>query len=507
MVLKAIQFVWFILFACALAACGDQQITVSKDGSESDSPPLGPTCRPDSDVRPGQPKPYCGDLPSLAAVNVRNVVLDEVIRGLKYPWAFEFVNRNEVLITEFNGTMSRINTLTGKKQKISGLPEFKLGSSQRGLLDVALHPNFDENGLIYFSYAKHNDKDFHALAIIRAKLTGKQLEDVRELVVADPYIKPGSNFGGALVFDGTERLLIAVGDRSKRNQAQNPKSLLGKILRLNDDGSIPNDNPFLNEEDGIRDEIYAFGVRNPQGLVYDATTDQIYEAEHGPMGGDEVNVIKAGRNYGWPEITYGMNYTFKKIGVGTTAPGLEQPLFYYLPSRAVSPISIYRGTMFPDWNGDLLVGALKAQTISKIDIVDGRALSETPILAEINGRIRDIKTADDGSVWILSQKGSLFRLYKPEGVDQTTLTGIAGMRSGTQVYNTVCSSCHSQNAPGVPNIDDPDAWTDRLSKGKNALYTNTINGIGSMPSKGYCEDCTDAELKAAVDYMIERLNR
>jgi cytochrome c5 len=223
------------------------------------------------------------------------------------------------------------------------------------------------------------------------------------------------------------------------------------------------------------------------------------------MGGDEVNVIAAGKNYGWPIITYGANYTYKSIGEGTKKEGLEQPLYYYLPSIAVSPIEIYHGEMFPEWEGDLLVGALKGAAISKLDLVDGRIESEYKILDELNARIRDIKVASDSSIWILLETGSIYRLSRESSPIEAARE--VGERDGEYIYLTVCSSCHSQNAPGVPQISNASDWTDRLKKERKELYRNSINGFNAMPEKGLCEDCTDKEVTRAVNFIIGQLKK
>jgi len=462
----------------------------------------GPPCL-DKKQGTGQPAPYCGDLPSLAALNVREANLEKVLDGFDFPWAFEFINDRELLLTEFSGHLKRVDLDTGRSVDITGLPEIATGKAQAGLLDVALHPQFAENGLIYFSHAIGDDKPGYALAVTMAELREDKLTRVERIFVALPYGDSGSNFGGALLFDEEGYLFIATGDRSIRSNSQHPGLLTGKVIRLNADGSVPADNPFVGNNDAVDPAIYAMGVRNPQGLVLDRSNGNIYETEHGPMGGDEVNVIEAGKNYGWPIITYGANYTYKSIGEGTKKEGLEQPLFYYLPSIAVSPIEIYRGEMFPEWDGDLLVGALKGAAISKLDLVDGRIQSEYKILNELNARIRDIKVAPDSSIWILLETGSIYRLSRESSPIEAARE--VGQRDGEYIYLTVCSTCHSQNAPGVPQISNPSDWTDRLKKDRKELYRNSINGFNAMPEKGLCEDCTNKEVTRAVNFMINRV--
>ena len=462
----------------------------------------GPPCRDEQDVKPGQPKPYCGDLPSLAALNIREAKLEKIAGGFKYPWAMEFISDSEILLTEFAGKLSRVDTSSGNSVEVSGLPEIASGRGQTGLLDVALHPQFQQNELIYLSYVIEDNKKY-ALAVARARLQGNRLDKMERIFVALPFGESTSNFGGALLFDRQGYLYISTGDRSVRSNAQHPSLLTGKVIRLNDDGSIPDDNPFVGASGGFNPAIYALGVRNPQGLVQDSATGNIYETEHGPMGGDEVNLIEAGKNYGWPIISYGLNYTYRLIGEGSEKAGYEQPLFYYLPSIAVSPIEIYRGDMFREWDGDLLVGALKGAAISKLDLVDGRIQSEYKILGKLESRIRDIKLAPDSSIWILLQTGSIYRLSRQNNPVQRSAA--IGQRAGETIYLTVCSSCHSQNTPDAPQISTDSDWTERLQKPREELYRNSIDGFNSMPEKGFCEDCTDKEIIRAVDFMIKQI--
>lgn len=388
-----------LLFSCS-------EINDSKDKENTISKPQLP-------LKKGRPAPYNGDLTSLANINERDSKLEVVFEGLKYPWAFEFLSDNEILVTEFSGKLKQINLASKQVIEISGLPELVSGKGQLGLMDIALHPDHSNNHFIYLSYAKgdlSNDKK-QTMAVSRARLGDSSLQELTEIFVATPYGGSPSNFGGALEFDDKGHLFIGAGDRSKNKNAQKLNFLHGKIIRLNDDGSIPFDNPVF--DSNKPSPIYAYGVRNPQGLVFDHISGNLYETEHGPMGGDEVNIIRQGENYGWPIITYGRNYTTQKIGEGTYRDGLKQPLYYYLPSIAVSPIAIYRGDMFPEWQGHLLVGALRGQHINKLDITSGAVKSEQRVLKKLKQRIRDIKISDDGSVYFLAQQeGKIYRLYQ-----------------------------------------------------------------------------------------------
>ena len=247
------------------------------------------------------------------------------------------------------------------------------------------------------------------------------------------------------------------------------------------------------------ERIFALGVRNPQGLIVDPVTRLVIAAEHGPLGGDEVNIIEAGQNYGWPVVTYGMSYTKQAIGTGTHAVGMRQPIFYYLPSEAISPLLMYRGDMFPEWEGDLLLGALRGKQVSRLDL-DGQSVrSEYPLLTEIDERVRDLKVAGDGSIYILTEAGRLTRLYRiPE-------ESVAAEASDPAViYQLVCSGCHDRGAYQAPTLDDPDAWTAVLAQPIDLTYRHTFEGKGNMPERGLCHICSDDHLRQTVDYLLER---
>ena len=443
---------------------------------------------------------YQGKLSSLSAVNVRDAQLEEIVSGLNKPRAFEFLDEKEIILTEIGGTLKRLDLTTGATTEIGGLPDIAASHDQTGLLDVALHPEYTDNGRIYFSYSMADEATgkYFLTAVSTAILNGNQLEDVHQILAAAPFGWSPSNFGGALEFDADGYLFVSVGDRSEHQYSQHGDRLEGKLLRLNDDGSVPGDNPFVGD-DSVDDRIYAIGVRNAQGLYFDQQTGQLFESEHGPLGGDEVNVITAGANYGWPDITYGKNYTTANIGVGTHSEGMQQPLFYYLPSEAISPLTMYRGSMFPEWEGDLLVGTLKGKHISKLDLDGGVIRSEYPILNELNARIRDIKVASDGSVYILVQTGVLYRLYRePAG------EFVAPPAEGQQVYEMVCAGCHDAGAGEAPQLGSVSDWQDIRQQPFQVTLQHTINGYNDMPERGLCGICADEHLEAAVKYMLDQ---
>lgn len=526
--------------SCLAVACSD-------DEPGRAGPPLPEQSSPDqgesADTDPVEQQPAAGPqptskpsaetsgnagaiLPTLAALNIPEARLETVVAGLDRPWSFEFLNDDEIIITEINGTMRRFDRRAGELTAIAGVPEVAAGQQQTGLLDVALHPDFADNRRLYFSYVISDDTGrYYKTVIDTARLAGDRLEAVERLLSADPFGWSVSNFGGVMAFDGAGRLYITIGDRSEQAVAQNGSRLQGKILRLDPDGSVPADNPFV-DDPTVDDRVYALGVRNPQGLHYDPVTGNLYEAEHGPMGGDEVNRIEAGANYGWPVVSYGQNYTpeamgfradqldnslarlqlamapSRRIGQGTHGEGFRQPLFYYLPSTATSPLTQYRGEMFPEWEGDLLVGALKGKHVSKLDLDGGVIRSEYPMLTEIGDRVRDLKVAADGSIWILGQAGILHRLYRPQ--DDAAGAMPEPARPGEAVYEFVCAGCHDTGASGAPIPQQPGQWTEILERPVETAYRRTLEGYGEMPARGLCDRCSDALLRRTVDYMLER---
>lgn len=443
---------------------------------------------------------YEGRLVSLAKLNIRDAKLEEVISGLQEPRAFEFLNDHELLITEIGGSLKHFDFQSRQLSTVSGLPKIATGHNQTGLFDIEIHPNFASNRRIYFSYSINDEQTgkYFTTAVSTAVLKDGQLYQLRQILVAKPFGWSPSNFGGVLEFDSDGYLYVSIGDRSEHEYSQLGKRLEGKLLRLNDDGSVPADNPFVDDE-AIDDRIYAFGIRNAQGLHFDTQTGLLFEAEHGPLGGDEVNVMKAGANYGWPTITYGKNYTTASIGVGTHAQGFEQPLFYYLPSEAISPLVMYRGDMFPEWEGDLLVGALKGKHISKLDYDKGIIRSEYPILNEINARIRDIKVASDGSIYVLAQTGFLYRLYREPTRESEELSV-----EGERVYRMVCAGCHDFGAYDAPRLGVGNDWKTIIEQPAELTLQRTIDGYNNMPERGLCGICSDEHLETAIKYMLEQ---
>jgi glucose/arabinose dehydrogenase/cytochrome c5 len=449
---------------------------------------------------------YTGQLNSLSLVNVRDATLEQVLPPLNYPWAFEFINDHEILLTRIEGELLRIDLNTGLQTAMEGLPEIGKGFTQIGLLDIELDPNFISNQRIYFSFAKPHPESnkYHATEVATGVLVDNKMTQLKILLNSEEYGWAPSNFGGALEFDDNGLLYISIGDRGEDILSQRPDHIEGKILRINKDGSTPEDNPFINSN-GYDPRIYVMGVRNAQGLEFDAATGLMFESEHGPLGGDEINIIERGVNYGWPTISYGNNYaTTKPMGIGTHNKGMEQPIFYFLPSIATSAIAVYRGEMFSEWDGDILVGALRGEHIVKLDFDQGRVRSSEAILAEVGGRIRDIEIAADGSIYILSQTTGLYRLYRKAGATETDTASSdkPDEHPGKESYELVCSGCHSAGVSGAPVFGNYAQWKPIMAQPLEVTKEHVFNGYNEMPERGLCYICPDEQMMDMIDYMF-----
>ena len=335
---------------------------------------------------------------SSAEHDFRVVVLT---RGLEHPWGLTFLPDGRFLVTERPGRL-RLVAADGTldPRPVEGLPPIA-AQGQGGLLDVALHPQFAENGLVYLSYAARGTGGIGTEAA-RGQLVDRRLEDVKVLFRQQPKSGGGRHFGSRLVFDRQGQFYITLGDRGEMARAQKLDDLAGKIVRLTADGQIPPDNPFANQA-GARPEIYSLGNRNVQGAALHPVTGELWTHEHGPQGGDEVNVIRVGRNYGWPVITYGVEYVIgTKIGEGTQKPGMEQPLHIWVPSIAPSGLAFYQGDRFPGWRGDLFVGALRGQMLVRLRFDGEKLVREERLLEGELGRIRDVRAGPDGYLYLLT---------------------------------------------------------------------------------------------------------
>lgn len=320
-----------------------------------------------------------------------------VAEGLEHPWGMAFLPDGSLLVTERPGRLRLLRDGV-LSDPIQGVPDV-LARGQGGLLDVAIHPEFESNRLVYLSYSKPGE-DGATTAVLRGRLEDGRLVDPEDVFVADAWSGARVHFGSRLVFDGNGHLFVSIGDRGTMSNAQDLTNHAGKILRIRDDGGVPSDNPFVGRA-GARPEIWAYGVRSPQGLALHPVTGELWETEHGPRGGDEINLILPGRNYGWPEITYGINYSGASISDRTEAPGMEQPLHYWVPSIATSGLAIYDGDRFPGWRGSAFVGALAGQHLARVGFEGTHATGEERLLSGRGHRIRDIEVGPDGLIYLL----------------------------------------------------------------------------------------------------------
>lgn len=338
-----------------------------------------------------------------------------VATGLNHPWSIAFLPGGGALVTERPGGLLRLDTRTGALRTLSGAPQVaSLG--QGGLLDVALHPAFADNRLVYLSYAAGRNGRY-ATSIARGRLTESGLEAVEVLFTMNRPSGGHLHFGSRLAFGADGMLYASFGDRGDRHRAQDPADHAGAIIRLRDDGAAPPGNPFA--AGGGAAEVYSFGHRNPQGLTFHPVTGRLWSHEHGPQGGDEINVIESGVNYGWPVITYGTEYrSGAPIGDGTAAPGMAQPVLHWTPSIAPSGMTFYDGDRFPGWRGDLFAGALAGRHLRRVRLDGERAVAQEVLLQNRVGRVRDVRQGPDGMLWLLedARPGSVFRL-EPAGVD------------------------------------------------------------------------------------------
>ena len=322
-------------------------------------------------------------------------------QGLECPWGLAFLPDGRRLVTERPGRLRLVAADGALDPKpVDGLPPIAI-HGQGGLLDVALHPQFAENGWVYLSYAARGEGGI-GTEVARGRLAEHRLENVEILYRQQPKSGGGRHFGSRLVFDRQGYLYITQGDRGEMERAQQLDDLAGKIVRLHDDGRIPADNPFVKQA-GARPGIYSLGNRNVQGAALHPITGELWAHEHGPQGGDEVNVIRAGRNYGWPVITYGVEYVIgTKIGEGTHKSGMEQPLHIWVPSIAPSGMAFYGGDRFPRWRGDLFVGALRDQMLVHLRFDGEKVRKEERLLKNELGRIRDVRSGPDGYLYLLT---------------------------------------------------------------------------------------------------------
>ncbi len=331
--------------------------------------------------------------------------------GLENPWSVAFLPDNRMLVTERAGRLRILDPNFKLDPKpIEGLPEI-MARGQGGLFDVVLHPDYLRNGCIYWAYSAPGAGGW-GTALARGKLRGHQMTEVQVLFTMEPKTRSGQHFGGRIVFDQSGMLYLTLGDRGDKDRAQDLNDHAGSVIRLHDDGRVPVDNPFA-LKNNAKPEKWTLGNRNIQGAAIHPQSGALWTHEHGPQGGDEINVMRAGRNYGWPVITYGVNYgSGSKIGEGQTKAGMEQPLHMWVPSIAPSGLAFVNSDKFPHWKGNLLIGALRDQSLVRLELDGEKVLREERMLKGQLGRIRDVRMGPDGLVYLLtdSTQGALIRL-------------------------------------------------------------------------------------------------
>ena len=344
---------------------------------------------------------------------IHDVIVREIMGGLEHPWGLDFLPNGSILITERSGDLILLAP-GGKSTKVMGTPDV-LASGQGGLLDVKVDTDFNTTKKIFLTYSMPDKRSRKAAtAVASAFLSYDVKPHIHNLKVIFSQSKPtesGYHFGSRIVITPDNKLFVTIGDRGERDRAQDPFDHAGSIIRINKNGSIPSDNPFFTNKRGLP-EIWSIGHRNPQGAVWNPLTQSLWTVAHGAKGGDELNEPQAGRNYGWPVISYGRHYWGGKIGEGTHKYGLEQPVYFWDPSIAPSGLEFYNGNKFPNWHGNLFVGALKYEMIVRLEIRNKTVTGEERLFSSSFGRIRDVKQGPDGYIYFLTDEidGRLMRV-------------------------------------------------------------------------------------------------
>jgi glucose/arabinose dehydrogenase len=333
----------------------------------------------------------------------RPIKAETVARGLVHPWGLAFLPDGRLLVTERPGRLRIVGKDGGLSAPVDGVPSVA-ARGQGGLLDVVLGPDFASSALVYLSYAEPREGGKSSTAVARAKLVlggnGARLDDVRVIFRQEPAHSSSNHFGSRIVFMADGSLFVTLGERYyAREEAQNPANHIGKLVRIMPDGSPYAGNP---RREGWRPEVWSIGHRNMQGAARHPDTGKLWTIEHGARGGDEVNIPEAGKNYGWPVISYGRNYDFTKIGVGRSKEGMEQPVYYWDPSIAPSGAAFYTGEVFPEWKGNLFVGALAGQALHRLVLDGDKVVGEEALLTDLDERIRDVRMGPDGVLWLLT---------------------------------------------------------------------------------------------------------
>lgn len=356
-----------------------------------------------------QAPPLAAETPVMVEQAHPELRLERLAQGLGVPWGMSFLSARELVITGRRGRVHLLDIESLELRELQGAAAVK-ARGQGGLLDVAAGPDYARTGWIYFTYSKAVDGEA-ATTLARARLQQYRLVDWQDLLVTDSATGEGRHFGSRIAFDGKGHVFFGVGDRGERDMAQDAGNHVGAIIRLNLDGSVPADNPFVAVA-AARDEIWSYGHRNPQGLFFDRNSGRLWSIEHGPRGGDEINLVLAGRNYGWPVISYGKEYWGPvAVGEGTHKQGMEQPVKVYTPSIAPGSLILYQGKAFPGWRGDLFAGALKLQHLNRVELsASGEAIGEERLLEDFGQRIRALTEGPEGWIYLSTDSGDILRL-------------------------------------------------------------------------------------------------
>jgi aldose sugar dehydrogenase len=355
-------------------------------------------------------------LPQVFNTSVQQVRVSAVATGLVNPWSLAFLPNGDALVTERAGRLRLLRNGVLDPTPIAGVPKPHV-AALAGLLEVALHPRFAENRIVYLTYSKGREDKRSTTVLARARLEGHALVDLKEIFVANTWSVSNTNYGGRIAFDRAGFLYLTVGERQEQDRAQKPEEHAGKVLRLRDDGTVPPDNPFVGKA-AYQPEIYSLGHRSPQGLAFHPETGALWENEHGPLGGDELNIVLPGRNYGWPLVTFGTDYDGTKIADATWRADLEPPFMYWVPSIAISGLAFYTGDRFPAWKGNVFVGAMfEGRTrgtghLQRITFNQGRPIQREPMLTELHQRIREVRQGPDGLLYLLTDEpnGAVLKL-------------------------------------------------------------------------------------------------
>jgi glucose/arabinose dehydrogenase len=330
--------------------------------------------------------------------------VETVAKGLEHPWGLEFLPDGRMIVTERPGRLRLVDRDGRVSEPLAGVPKV-FARGQGGLLDAALSPNFAKDRLVYLSYSEPGEGGA-GTSVARGQLADGRLEKTEVIWRQTPKVNAPNHFGSRIVFRPDGTLFVTMGDRfTHREKVQDLSTTVGKVVRINPDGSAPRDNPFAGRS-GARPEIWSLGHRNAQAAALDPMTAELWTVEHGARGGDELNRVEAGKNYGWPVITYGVDYSGAKIGEGTAKPGMEQPVYYWDPVIAPSGMTFYTGDAFPDWKGSILIGSLNPGALVRLEMKSGRVVREERYLGDLGERIRDVRQAADGALYLLTDRSN-----------------------------------------------------------------------------------------------------